>query len=272
MDLLPYAFNSLTGEVGKLALTFGRGLPLRELITDLDEHFGIIADLDTLRREFYSIKQGTHETVSQFAGRVGYQLMELQTTFPGAIPQCDEEEIKKGRLYSGLKPHLKSAVTFCREMANEGKDLTYHQLFKIAWHTETDYEDKEPSRCQEDRGKIHHSSSKPRKDFSGKLAIRKIQITTQEPSESEESPDELHSQAEEGSEEETYEACVFKAGLSFEKEHGHCFKCGKAGHFARDCLENKEGAAKKNLNNKGVPKKGDWKPQEKAAGEKKSKT
>ena len=95
MDLLPFAFNSLTGEVGKLALTFGRGLPLRELITELDEHFGIIADLDMLRREFYSMKQGTHETVSQFAGRVGYQLMELQTMFPGDIPQCDEEEIKK---------------------------------------------------------------------------------------------------------------------------------------------------------------------------------
>ena len=45
------------------------------------------------------MKQGTNETVSQFAGRVGYQLMELQTTFPGAIPECDEEEIKKGRLY-----------------------------------------------------------------------------------------------------------------------------------------------------------------------------
>ena len=85
MDLLPYTFNSLTGEVGKLALTFSRGLPLRELITELDEHFGIIADLDTLRREFYSMKQGTHEMVSQFAGRVGYQLMELQTTFPGAL-------------------------------------------------------------------------------------------------------------------------------------------------------------------------------------------
>ena len=74
MDLLPYAFNSLTREVGKLALTFGRGLPLRELITELDEHFGIIADLDTLRREFFSMKQGTHEMVSQFAGRVDYQL------------------------------------------------------------------------------------------------------------------------------------------------------------------------------------------------------
>ena len=67
MDLLPYAFNSLTGEVGKLALTFSRGLPLRELIMELGGHFGIIADLDTLRREFYSMKQGTHETVSQFA-------------------------------------------------------------------------------------------------------------------------------------------------------------------------------------------------------------
>ena len=102
---------------------------MRELITELDEHFGIIADLDMLRREFYSMKQGTHETVSQFAGRVGYQLMELQTMFPGAIPQCDEEEIKKRRLYGGLKPHLKSAMTFCREMANEGKDLTYHVNF-----------------------------------------------------------------------------------------------------------------------------------------------
>ena len=141
---------------------------------ELDENSGIIADLDTLRREFYSMKQGSHEMVSQFAGRVGYQLMELQTTFPGAIPQCDEEEIKKGRLYGGLKLHLKSAMIFCREMANEGRDPTYHQLLKIAWHTETDYEDKEPSRCQEDRGKIHHSSSKPRKDFSSKLAIRKV--------------------------------------------------------------------------------------------------
>ena len=64
MDLLPYAFNSLKSKVGKLALTFGSGLPLHELITELNKHFSIIANLDTLQREFYSIKQGTHKTVS----------------------------------------------------------------------------------------------------------------------------------------------------------------------------------------------------------------
>ena len=62
-----------------------------------------------------------------------------------------------------------------------------------------------------------------------------------------------------------------KAGLAFEKEHGHCFKCGKTGHFVRECLKNKDAAAM-NLNSKGVPKKKDQKPQEKAAGRKKSKT
>ena len=154
------------------------------------------------------MKQGTHKTVSQFAGRVGYQLTELQTTFPRAIPQCDKEEIKKGRLYIGLKPHMKSAMMFCREMADKGKDLTYHQLLKIAWHTETDYEDKEPSRCQEDRHKMHHSSSKLRKDFGGKPAVRKIQVTTPESSDSNESPDEQNPLAEEGSKEETYKAHV----------------------------------------------------------------
>ena len=100
-------------------------MPLWELVSKLDEHFGIIADLDTLRCEFHSMKQGTHETASQFTGRVGYHLLELQVTFPEAIAPVDEEKIKKRSLYGGWKPHVKSAMAFAmRWQMREGPYLS----------------------------------------------------------------------------------------------------------------------------------------------------
>lgn len=257
-DILPYAFNSLQGEAGKLALTFSSGLPLWELVSELDEHFGIIADLDILRREFYSIKQGTHETVSKFAGQVCYQLMELQATFPEVIAHADKEEIKKGRLYGGLKLHLRSAMNFCHEMANEGKGLTYHQLLKIARHTETDYKAKDFHKHQDDKSWNHNSKNKLCNDFGGKPAMRAIKVSAKDLSDSSESEEEQTSvQSKDDYENETYEARVMKAGLSFEKDYKCCFRCEKSGHLARDCTEEIDDDAKKNLNTKGVSKKGE---------------
>ena len=99
-------------------------------------------------------------------------------------------------------------------MANKGRDLSYQQLFKIAWHTETDYEEKEPSRHHESSGKTHSTTSKPRKDFGGKPMVRKVQVTPTEPSESsQESSDNQGPPEEEVPEDELYEAWVLKAGL-----------------------------------------------------------
>ena len=101
--------------------------------------------------------------------------MELQAMFLEAMSQADEEEIKKGRLYGGLKPHLKSAMTFCCKMANEGKDLTYHQLLKIARHTEIDYRPNDSHKHQEDKSRNHNSVAKLNNDFGSKPTVRNMQ-------------------------------------------------------------------------------------------------
>ena len=63
--------------------------------------------------------------------------------------------------------------------------------------------------------------------------MRKIQVTTPDSSEPGESSDDQSHQTDEGGKDETYEAHILKTGITFEKKHGHCFKCGKSGHFVR---------------------------------------
>ena len=59
----------------------------------------------------------------------------------------------------------------------------------------------------EDKTKSHHSSAKPRKNFGGKPTVRKIQVTTPDSSDSNDTTDDQdHPQSDGDGEDEMYEA------------------------------------------------------------------
>ena len=92
--LLPYVVSSLQGEVGRFVWTLGEISNLRSLLKSLDGIFKAITDLDTMRKGFYSLQQGPHETVTKFGVQLGFALVELTNTFPSAIPKADQQELK----------------------------------------------------------------------------------------------------------------------------------------------------------------------------------
>ena len=85
---------------------------LCELIAQLDNNFGVMSDEDTLMKEFYTIKQGTKESVKCFNTHIGYAMMRLAVTFPHAVPTKWAEETRKTHFLSGLCPNLKSTLAW----------------------------------------------------------------------------------------------------------------------------------------------------------------
>ena len=57
---------------------------LHELITQLDNNFGVMSDEDTLMKELYTIRQGPKESVKHFNTKIGYAMMRLAI----GIPTC----------------------------------------------------------------------------------------------------------------------------------------------------------------------------------------
>ena len=83
---------------------------------------------DTLMKEFYTIKQGTKESVKCFNTQTSYAMMRLAAAFPHAMPTEWAEETRKTHFLSRLHPNLKSALAW--EMCLDGGrwQMTYEEI------------------------------------------------------------------------------------------------------------------------------------------------
>ena len=126
--IMPITYQSIKGDVALDIVTHGPHMNLCELITHLDNNFGVMSDEDTLMKELYTIKQGTKESVKRFDTRIGYVMMRLATAFPHAMPMERAEETRKTRFLSGLHPNLKSALAWEMCLDGGGQQMTYEEI------------------------------------------------------------------------------------------------------------------------------------------------
>ena len=83
---MPIMYQSIKGDVALDIVTHGPHMNLHELITQLDNNFGVVSNEDTLMKELYTIKQGPKEPVKCFDTQIGYAMMRLVAAFPHAMP------------------------------------------------------------------------------------------------------------------------------------------------------------------------------------------
>ena len=116
--IMPIAYQSIKGDVALDIVTHGPHMNLHELITQLNNNFGVMPDEDTLMKELYTIKQGTKESVKCFDTQISYAMMKLAAAFPHTMPTKWAEETRKTHFLSRLHPNLKSALAW--EMCLDG--------------------------------------------------------------------------------------------------------------------------------------------------------
>ena len=101
---LPYIFHSLQGFPGDLARSFSDDATLSDVLQMLDEHYGAVMTFDALRKELYSLKQGSNGNIAEFGVHLSQQVQILQSEYLGRIQQKHVEEMKCSCFYDGLNP------------------------------------------------------------------------------------------------------------------------------------------------------------------------
>ena len=126
--IMPITYQSIKGDVALDIVTHGPHMNLRELITHLDNNFGVMSDEDILMKELYTIKQGTKESVKCFNTHIGYTMMRLAAAFLHAMPMKRAEETRKTHFLSRLCPNLKSALAWEMCLDGGGRQMTYEEI------------------------------------------------------------------------------------------------------------------------------------------------
>ena len=83
---MPITYQSIKGDVELDIVNHRPHMNLCELITQLNNNFGVMSDEDTLMKELYTIKQGPKEPVKHFDTQIGYAMMRLAVAFLHAMP------------------------------------------------------------------------------------------------------------------------------------------------------------------------------------------
>ena len=121
-----------------MAHSLGKVPSLNDLLTKLDDYFGVVQKLETMNRHLYTIKQGTKEGVTELAVRLCHQIRAIQGKYPGEIPVMEESKIKRAQFLGGLWLEVWAAMAHTKETGVEGKKADYHQLLRIAQQLENE--------------------------------------------------------------------------------------------------------------------------------------
>ena len=297
---MPIAYQSIKGDVALDIMTHGPHMNLRELITRLNNNFGVMSDEDTLMKELYTIKQGTKESVKCFDTRIGYAMMRLAAAFLHAMPAEWAEETRKTHFLSGLCPNLKSALAWEMCLDGGGWQMTYEEIKDAAKQVEQ----REDPTMSDDPfvrenvtptlqnngqwdwgGQLHRNQARPQyrgqtrssnQNWPAVRAMNLEDLRGDSPDHTDDSN--LGDGADDGGfDPNDYEGVDSRTSTTasllplhvkaacivyhYEQQEQQCYTCDQTGHFSWDCrVRLKALKDKKGLNSKGVPNTGGWKP------------